>query len=93
MKIDYSKFFKKLNELNIKQKDFLKAGFSSSTLNNLRKNQSITTETICRICDYLSCMPDDILEWIPDDNYEEKQAKKADIEARMAELKKQLDQI
>lgn len=90
MKIDYSKFFKKLNELNIKQKDFLKAGFSSSTLNNLRKNQSITTETICRICDYLSCMPDDILEWIPDDNYERRKAEKADIEAKIVELQAKL---
>ena len=90
MKVDYSKFFKKLNELNIKQKDFLKAGFSSSTLNNLRKNQSITTETICRICDYLSCMPDDILEWISDDNYEKRKAEKADIEAKIAELQAKL---
>lgn len=94
MKIDYKKLFNKLKENNIKQADFRKfASISGSTMNKLLHNESVTTDTICKICDYFQCMPEEIMEWIPDADYEEKQAKKADIEAQMAELKKQLSQI
>ena len=98
MKTDYSRLFNKLKENKIKQMDFRKnANISGGTFVKLLHNESVTTEIICRICDYFQCMPDEIMEWIPDADYEEKQAareaKKADIESQMAELKKQLSQL
>lgn len=94
MKTDYTKLFDKLRENNIRQIDFRKfANISGATMNKLLHNENVTTDTICRICEYFHCMPDEIMEWIPDLDFAEKQAKKADIEAQMAELKKQLSQI
>ena len=98
MKTDYSKLFTKLKINKIKQTDFkAAANISSVTLVKMLHNESVTTESICKICDYFQCMPDEIMEWIPDEDYAEKQAareaKKADIESQMAELKKQLSQL
>ena len=98
MKFTYKKLFNKLSENGLTQADFKKnANISSGTIASLTKDKSVTLDTICKICDYFHCMPDEIMEWIPDADYEEKQAareaKKADIEAQMAELKKQLSQI
>lgn len=94
MKTDYSRLFNKLKENKIKQIDFKKvANISGATMNKLLHNENVTTDTICRICEYFNCMPDEIMEWIPDEDYAEKQAKKADIESQMAELKKQLSQL
>lgn len=98
MKTDYSRLFNKLKENNIKQADFRKfANISAATMQKMLHNESVTTDSICKICDYFHCMPDEIMEWIPDADYEEKQAareaKKADIESQMAELKKQLSQL
>lgn len=94
MKIDYSKLFNKLKNENIKQKEFLSAGISSSTLNKLRNNQTVTTETICRICDYFHCMPDEIMEFIPESDYPteiiKKQKEKANVEKQIAELQAKL---
>lgn len=53
-------------------------------------DKSITTETICKICDYFHCMPDEIMEFIPDADYDEKRKEKADVEAQIAELQAKL---
>ena len=91
MRIEYNKFFNKLRINNITQRQFLeKSGISAATLNKLRNNQTITTETICRICDYFQCMPDEIMEWIPDSDYELKRKEKAEVEAKIAELQEKL---
>ena len=36
-----------------------------SVLTRIRKGQSITTETIDKICELLECQPGDILKWEP----------------------------
>lgn len=90
MQVVYDKLFDKLKENHMTQKDFLNSGFSGSTLNKLRNNQSVTTETLCRICDYFQCMPDEIMEWIPDSDYEAKRKEKAEIEKQIAELQAKL---
>ena len=91
MQVVYDKLFDKLKTNHLTQKDFKeKANISSVTLMNLRNNQSVTTETLCRICDYFQCMPDEIMEWIPDSDYEAKRKEKAEIEKQIAELQAKL---
>ena len=67
MQVSYGKLFEKIKERGITQKDFKQlVGIGGTTFNKLLNNDSITTNTICRICDYFSCMPEDIMEFIPD---------------------------
>ena len=66
-------------------------------MQKLINNDSITTNTICRICDYFRCMPDEIMEFIPEENYPEdikaKQQAKQAIEAQIAELQAKLKKM
>ena len=98
MKVNYSKLFNKLKNEGITQKQFKEeAKINSNTLMRFRRNESVTTEIICRICDYFRCMPDEIMEFIPEENYPEnikaKQQAKANIEAQIAELQAKLKEI
>lgn len=43
----------------------------SSTMNRLRHNGPITTDTIDTICRLCKCQPGDLLSWIPDESPEE----------------------
>ena len=44
-----------------------KYGFNPRTLNNLKHNKGITTFNLERLCTILKCTPNDVLEFIPDD--------------------------
>lgn len=95
MKVDYSKFFTKLKNENIKQKDFReKAKISGVTMQKMLHNESVTIDSICKVCDYFCCMPDEIMEFIPEENYPEdikvKQQAKQAIEVQIAELQAKL---
>ena len=93
MKVEFNRLFEKLKAEGITQKQFLDAGFSASSLNKMRNNDSITTNTICRICDYFHCMPDEIMEFIPDADYIEKQKAKEEVEQQIAELQAKLKNL
>lgn len=94
MRIEYTRLFNKLKSENIKQKDFKEqANINSNTLNKLLHNENVTLEIICRICDYFQCMPEEIMEFIPEANYEERKQAKANIEQQIADLQSQLKQI
>lgn len=94
MKIDYTKLFKKLKAEGITQKRFKEeAKINANTLIRFRRSESVTTEIICRICDYFCCMPDEIMEFIPEENYPDLKAKKQrkkDLESQIAELQAKL---
>lgn len=91
MRIEYTRLFDKLKNENIKQKDFKEqANINSNTLNKLLHNENVTTEIICRICDYFQCMPDQIMEFIPDSDYIEKQQAKQEVQQQIAELQQKL---
>lgn len=91
MKIEYTRLFSKLKENKITQKDFREhTGISGATMHNLLHNGNITTNTICKICDYFHCMPDEILEFIPDSDYEQKRKEKEEIQAQIDALKAKL---
>ena len=80
MKVNFSRFFDKLKKNGITQKEFKDAsGLSSGVISKLLHNQNINTATICKICDYFQCLPEEIMEWIPDKEYTKSYEKKMEI--------------
>ena len=95
MKVNYSKLFAKLKSENITQKAFRETvGIGGTTIAKLKNNESVTIDTICSICDYFRCMPDGIMEFIPEENYPEdikaKQQAKQEVQDQIAELQEKL---
>lgn len=95
VKVNYTRLFDKLKENDLTQKDFkIAANIGGGTMQKLISNESVTLEIICRICDYFRCMPDEIMEFIPEENYPEdikaKQQAKQEVQAQIAELQEKL---
>ena len=68
MDISYNRLFKLLIDRNQKKTEFAKAaGISSKTLAKLSKNEYISMEMLIKICRYLNCSVDDILEILPEE--------------------------
>jgi len=67
--ITFYRLWDKLNRSGMKQKD-LKEILSPATINKLRKNEIVTTDTINKICIFLGCQPEDILEFQPETDEE-----------------------
>ena len=70
--ITFYRLWDKLNRSGLKQKD-LKEILSPATINKLRKNEIVTTDTLNKLCIFLNCSPEDILEFEPDPDPEENQ--------------------
>ena len=73
-------------------------GISTNVISKISKNEGFKTETIDRLCEYLQVQPSDIMEWIPNEEYEKRQnekqnAEKLAIEAQIAELQAKLKQM
>ena len=67
MPIKYDKLFALLNEQGRSATYWLRQnGFHSATVTKLRKNQTVTTETISALCALLNCQPGDIMEYVED---------------------------
>ena len=62
MGIKYYKLFDLLARRDMKKTDLL-AILSSPTLAKLSKGETVTTEVIAKICQYLECQPGDIMEY------------------------------
>jgi len=58
----FYKLFDLLNRRGMKKTDLLSV-ISSVTLAKLGKGESITTDVLCKICDFLDCQPGDIMEY------------------------------
>ena len=63
---------------------------SPSVIARFQKDRSVTTDTLNKVCEYLHVQPSEIMEWIPDAEYENQTAEKAKIEAQIAELQAKL---
>ena len=61
--IRYNKLFSLLAMNGMKRTDLLQV-ISSPTLANLGKNEGVATETIDKLCEFLSRQPGDIMEYI-----------------------------
>ena len=89
----------KLDELLKKRKItktqlYKETKISTNVISKISKNEILKTDTLNRICEYLEVQPGDIMDWIPDAEYEENKnnEEKAKIQAQIEELKKQLEQ-
>ena len=59
----YYKLFILLDKRGMKRTELLKV-ISSVTLAKLGQGESVTTDIICKICDFLDCQPGEIMEYI-----------------------------
>ena len=92
--IVYYKLDKLLNERKITKTQLCKdTGISTNVVSKISKNEVFKTDTLNRICEYLCVQPSEIMEWIPDAEYNEKYAEKAKLEAQIAELQAKLNQL
>lgn len=65
MYMDYSKLWKLLIDRGLKKTDLLAlTGISSRVLAKLSKNETVTTDTIARICAALDCDVSDVMECV-----------------------------
>lgn len=65
MKISYNKLFKLLIDKDLKKTNLVKgAGISAGTLAKLSKNESISMESLIKICSFLNCDIEDVVELI-----------------------------
>ena len=65
-------------------------GLSPSMTAKFTKNRTISTDTLNKVCEYLHVQPSEIMEWIPDADYEAQNAEKQAIEQQIAELQAKL---
>ena len=94
--IVYYKLDALLKERKITRTQLTKdTGISTNIVSKISKNEGFKTETIDRLCEYLQVQPSEIMEWIPNEEYEKqkknaKNAEKQAIEAQIAELQAKL---
>lgn len=68
MKVCYKKLWKLLIDRDMMKKDLReKAGLTTNVIAKMGKEENISTEVLCKICDVLKCGIDDIIEIIPDE--------------------------
>lgn len=91
--IIYSKLATILRERNMQWKDLCDAGISINMPAKFSKNKPMNTDIINKVCEYLKVQPSEIMEWIPDAEYNKSIEEKAKIEAKIAELQAKLKQM
>lgn len=89
--IVYYKLDTLLDERKITKTQLCKdTGISTNVVSKISKNEIFKTDTLNRICEYLKVQPSEIMEWIPDAEYNKANEEKAKIEAQIAELQAKL---
>jgi DNA-binding Xre family transcriptional regulator len=92
--IVYYKLDKLLNERKITKTQLCKdTGISTNVISKISKNEVFKTDTLNRICEYLCVQPFEIMEWIPDAEWNAKEIEKQAIEAQIAKLQAKLNQM
>ena len=92
--IVYNKLGDYLQSQNMKYIDLQRElNLSPSVTAKFQKNRTISTDTLNKVCEYLCVQPSEIMEWIPDAEYESANAEKLAIEAQIAELQAKLKQM
>lgn len=67
MTFSYKKLWKLLIDRNMKKKDLCaKAGISTATVAKMTKGESITTDSLLKICIAMKCDTSDIMEIVND---------------------------
>ena len=73
MAIRYNKLWKRLIDENMMKVDLRdRAGITTNALAKLGKNEHVSTATLEKVCNVLLCNIEDIMEFVPDEEREEK---------------------
>lgn len=73
MAIRYNKLWKRLIDENMMKVDLRdQAGITTNALAKLGKNEHVSTATLEKVCNVLHCNIEDIMEFAPDGEREEK---------------------
>ncbi len=73
MAIRYSKLWKRLIDENMMKVDLRdQAGITTNALAKLGKNEHVSTQVLEKVCNVLHCEIQDIMEFVPDEESEEK---------------------
>ena len=92
--IIYNKLGDYLKSQNKKWIDLQNAlNLSPSMTAKFTKNRTISTDTLNKVCEYLHVQPSEIMEWIPDAEYNKANAEIASIEQQIAELEEKKKQL
>ena len=92
--IVYDKLMNILSERQMNKRQLSEAiGIKANTMSALSKNRNVNMETINRICEYLHVQPSEIMEWIPDAEYNKANEEIASIEQQIAELEAKKKQL
>ena len=91
--IVYTKLATLLSERKMTWKELRNSGIAANTPQKFSQNRPVSAESLNKICEYLKVQPSEIMEWIPDEEYNKANAKKIAIEQQIAELQKQLKEI
>ena len=91
--IVYTKLGLLLQKRKMSWSDLRKAGLSQNMPTRFSKNENINGDTLNKVCEYLQVQPSEIMEWIPDEEYNKANAEIASIEAQIAELEAKKKQL
>ena len=73
MAIRYNRLWKKLIDENMMKVDLRdQAGITTNALAKLGKNEHVSTQVLEKVCIVLHCEIQDIMEFVPDEEREEK---------------------
>ena len=65
--ISYAPLWRTMKEKGVTTYTLIyKKGFSAYTITNLKRNNSITMNTLEKLCKVLECTPNDVIEFIED---------------------------
>lgn len=65
MKVNYSKLWKLLIDLNMSKTQLrIDAGVTTNVIAKMGRNENVSTEALCKICKALNCHLDDIMELV-----------------------------
>lgn len=87
--LNYTKLWLLLENKGMRKTD-LKQVISSVTLAKLGKNETISSDTIEKLCKFLKCQPGDIMEYIDEEQMKEIEEKLGSLTMAMAEQLKAL---
>lgn len=71
MIVSYKKLWKLLIDRDLMKKDLREqAGLTTNVIAKMGKNENVSTEVLCKICDALGCEMGDIVDFIPNSEAE-----------------------
>lgn len=65
MTVNYNRLWKKLIDLNMSKTQLReKAGITTNAMAKMGRNENVSTEVICKICNVLNCQVEDIMQLV-----------------------------